>query len=157
VPFRPSDPLGTPAGLDTARPAVRRAFGAALAALAAAHLPPGVPLRRVQFVLRNGHRIPLPGGPGDPDGEFNAIDEDALGQPGADPSLGSSYIQAVAWKAGRACPLARTVLTYSESVNPRSAHHADQTVLFSRRQWLPAYFCGSQVAAHARATTVVRS
>lgn len=108
-------------------------------------------------MVRGGSRIPLPGGPGDPDGEFNAIYQDVVHHPGADPSLGSSYIQAVGWKSGSTCPQAATVLTYSESANARSPHYADQTVLFSRKQWLPAWFCGRQVAAHAVSTTVLRS
>jgi acyl-homoserine-lactone acylase len=38
------------------------------------------------------------------------------------------------------------VLTSSESDNPDSPHYADQTELFSRRQWVTAAFCPAQVA-----------
>jgi acyl-homoserine-lactone acylase len=105
----------------------------------------------VQYVLRNGKKIPLPGGPGDPLGEFNAI---YLSSPGVVHS-GSSYVQAVTWTSGGACPEVATVLTYSESANPVSKHYADQTELFSRKGWVTAYFCPAQVTAHAVSVMVV--
>jgi Penicillin amidase len=77
--------------------------------------------------------------------------------PGAIPFPGSSYIQAVAWRTGDPCPQAATVLTYSESDNPRSPHYTDQTRLFSQRGWVVAYFCPTQVAAYASSTTVVET
>jgi acyl-homoserine-lactone acylase len=156
-PFDASDPLHTPNGLDTANPQVQQAFGDALSDLSAAHLPYNVPLGSVQYVVRNGKNIPLPGGPGDPLGEFNAIYQNVLQQPGADPSEGSSYIQDVTWTPGDPCPDAATVLTYSESANPDSPHYADQTVLFSHSQWATAYFCPDDVASHAVSTTVLRT
>jgi len=155
TPFDPADPVGTPNGLNTADHAVQTAFGDALADLTAAHLPYDVTLGSVQYVVRDGERIPLPGGPGDPDGEFDAIYQNVMTQPGADPSLGSSYLQAVTWAPGNPCPDAAALLTYSESDNPDSPHHTDQTVLFSQQKWATAYFCPAQVAAHAVSTTVV--
>jgi acyl-homoserine-lactone acylase len=155
-PFSAADPLGAPSGLDTASPAVQKALGDALADLAAAHAPYDVALGRLQFVVRDGQHIPLPGGPGDPDGDFNAIYSDIAGHPGADPSMGSSYMQVVTWPSGSRCPAASTLVTYSESASPASPHSADQTRLFSQRKWATGYFCPAQVAAHALSTTVLR-
>ena len=152
-PYRPAAPLTTPSGLNTASTAVQQAFGDALAEFTAAHLPYNLALGSYQFVLRDGKQIPLPGGPGDPLGEFNAIDQPA---PGADPGPSSSYIQVVTWKTGDPSPLAATMLTYSESDNPASPHYADQTELFSRKQWVTAYFSPAQVTAHATSTTILR-
>ena len=151
-PFTAANPVHTPYGLDTASKAVRTAFGDALAELKAEHLPYNVALGTVQYVLRNGRKIPLPGGPGDPNGEFNAIEQF---QPGV-VLTGSSYIQVVTWKTGDPCPQAATLLTYSESDNPASPHYADQTRLFSHREWATARFCPAQIAAHAVSTTQVR-
>jgi acyl-homoserine-lactone acylase len=106
----------------------------------------------VQYVLLDGQRFPMPGGIPDPNGEFNAMD---INSPGAIPGTSSTYIQAVTWAWGNACPQAATVVAYSESDNPASAHYDDQTELFSRRQWATAYFCPAQVAAHAVSVTVV--
>ncbi len=152
-PYRAAAPLTTPSGLNTASTAVQQAFGDALAEFTAAHLPYNLALGSYQFVLRDGKQIPLPGGPGDPLGEFNAIDQAA---PGADPGPSSSYIQVVTWKTGDPSPLAATMLTYSESDNPASPHYADQTELFSRKQWVTAYFSPAQVTAHATSTTILR-
>lgn len=153
--FDVHDPVNTPAGLDTSDPQVQQAFGDALADLTAAGLPYDVPLGQVQYVIRHGARIPLPGGPGDPDGEFNAIYQDVVHAPGLDPSIGSSYIQVVTWQTGNPCPVAATLLTYSQSANPTSPFYADQTLLFSRRQWVPEYFCAAAVTAHTVSTTVL--
>jgi acyl-homoserine-lactone acylase len=151
-PFQASDPLQTPYGLDTASAAVQQAFGMALKQMSASHLPYGVALGQVQYVLLDGQRFPMPGGIPDPNGEFNAMD---ISSPGAIPGTSSTYIQAVTWASGSPCPQAATVVAYSESDNPASAHYDDQTRLFSRRQWATAYFCPAQVAAHAASVTVV--
>ena len=151
-PFQVSDPLQTPYGLDTGSAAVQQAFGLALKQMSASHLPYGIALGQVQYVLLDGQRFPMPGGIPDPNGEFNAMD---INSPGAIPGTSSTYIQAVTWAAGNPCPQAATVVDYSESDNPASAHYDDQTRLFSRRQWATAYFCPAQVAAHAVSVRVV--
>jgi acyl-homoserine-lactone acylase len=157
TPFNPADPVNTPSGLNTSDKAVVEAFGDALHDLSAAHLPYNATLGTVQYVVRNGTHIALPGGPGDPDGDFNAIYQNVLTQPGADPQIGSSYIQAVTWNARGAggCPVARTVLTYSESANPDSPYYADQTKLFSQKGWVDTAFCAADVAAQAKSVQVV--
>jgi acyl-homoserine-lactone acylase len=156
-PFSAANPLKTPYGLNTTSKEVQQAFGDALASLTAAHLPYNVALGTVQYVVRDGKHIALPGGPGDPDGEFNGIYQDVINQPGVDPGVGSSYIQDVTWTAHGSCPEAATLLTYSESDNPDSPYYADQTELFSHSEWVTAYFCPRQVAAHAVSTLVLRS
>ena len=159
TPFNPADPVNTPSGLNTSDKAVVEAFGDALQQLSAAHLPYNVTLGTVQYVVRNGTHIALPGGPGDPDGDFNAIYQNVIGQPGADPEIGSSYIQAVTWnsRGDGGCPVARTVLTYSESANPDSPYYADQTELFSHQGWADTAFCAAAVAAQAKSVQVVGS
>ncbi len=61
----------------------------------------------------------------------------------------------VTWTRAR-CPDGATIVTYSESSNPASPHYADQTALFSRKQWLPDRFCAAQIAAdpHLKVVTV---
>ena len=114
-------------------------------------------LGAVQFISYHGSHIPIPGGPGDPDGIFNAIFENT--EPGdslTSPDTGSSFIQIVTWQKNAPCPVGSTILTYSESSNPTSAHFADQTKLFSKKQFLPDRFCQSQIAAdpHLQVMTV---
>jgi acyl-homoserine-lactone acylase len=132
VPFDPSDPVNTPRGLNTASPLV----GAAL----------GVTLRQVQWEQRGRARIPIHGGPGDPEGDFNAINAPFVaGQGYPDVPHGSSFVTVVQLTKG--CPRSRSILTYSLSANPRSRWYADQTRMFSRKQWVHDRFCERQILA----------
>jgi acyl-homoserine-lactone acylase len=148
--FKTSQPVTTPNGLNTANTGVQKAFGDALRTMNSLGMPFNVALGTVQYVLRHGKHIPLPGGPGDPDGEFNAIDLDVF-HPSlqhTDPTIGSSYIQVVTWHSSDGCPDAHTILTYSESANPKSRWYDDQTKLFSQRKWETEDFCTKAVNAH---------
>jgi acyl-homoserine-lactone acylase len=54
-------------------------------------------------------------------------------------------------------PHARTILTYSESANPDSPHHLDQTELFSRKQWVIDRFSEADIdASPALQVSIVR-
>jgi acyl-homoserine-lactone acylase len=153
--FELAHPVTTPFGLDTANKTVRDALGDAIQALTKAHVPIDTTLGAVQFVSYHGSHITIPGGPGDPDGIYNAIFENT--EPGdslTSPDTGSSFIQVVTWPAHGACPVGSTILTYSESSNPASPHFADQTKLFSRKQFLPDRFCPGQIAADPSLQTV---
>ncbi|MBV9379829.1 MAG: penicillin acylase family protein [Streptosporangiaceae bacterium] len=147
-PFQLSHPVTTPYGLNTANATVHTALGDAISQLRSAHIPIDTTLAAVQYVTYHGAHIPIPGGPGDPDGIFNAIYVNS--EPGDSltaPDSGSSFIQVVTWPNKSGCPATATILTYSESSNPASPHYADQTRLFSRKQWLPDRFCPAQIAA----------
>jgi acyl-homoserine-lactone acylase len=147
-PFRLSHPVITPSGLDTGNKTVRTALGDAIQQLRGAGVPIDTTLGAVQFVSYRGSHITIPGGPGDPDGIYNAISVASV--PGDSPTApddGSSFIQVVTWRAGSACPVGSTILTYSESANPASPHFADQTKLFSAKRWLVDRFCAVQIAA----------
>ncbi|MFL5884465.1 MAG: penicillin acylase family protein [Thermoleophilaceae bacterium] len=153
-PFDANDPVHTPNGLNTSDPQVQIALGDAVNDLKGANIPLDASPGDVQYVMRHGRRVPIHGGPGDPDGEFNAIYPPWNGK-GYDPNDdGSSYVQVVTWNNGP-CPDAATILTYSESTNPDSPFAGDQTELFSRKQWLPERFCGADVRAHTLSTTSV--
>jgi acyl-homoserine-lactone acylase len=154
-PFDVGDPVHTPYGLDTINPQVRVAFGDAIHDLQGSHIPLDAAPGDVQFAGSNAGRIPIHGGPGDPNGEFNAIYTGFTPQHGfGAPYTGSSYVQVVTWHAGP-CPDARTILTYSESTNPLSPFSADQTRLFSAKQWVPERFCAADVRGHTLSTTTV--
>ena len=155
TPFDASDPVHTPNGLNTSDPHVQSALGDAISDLRGAGLALDAPVGSVQGVTRNGTRIPLHGGTGDPNGEFNAIYSPfTAGRGYGDVDDGSSFVQAVTWSSG-ACPDAATILTYSLSDNPSSPHYADQTQLFSNKGWVPDRFCAADVAANTRSTTVL--
>jgi acyl-homoserine-lactone acylase len=146
TPFSTANPVTTPAGLNTADPEVPLALGDAIAQMNDAHQPLDTPVGKAQVADRNGVEIPIPGGPGDPNGNFNAIygPTDAHGVTHVND--GSSFVQVVTWSNGP-CPDARTILTYSLSTDPTNPHYADQTRLFSAGKWVTDRFCASAIAA----------
>jgi hypothetical protein len=81
-------------------------------------------------------------------GLFNIIRATFQGAAG-DPNVsnGSSWIQAMELTEGG--PVSRGILTYSLSPNPDSPHFADQTLLFSQKQWVDLPFSDEQVSAAA--------
>jgi acyl-homoserine-lactone acylase len=153
VRFEPAEPVATPRALNTANPAVAVALGDAIAELRAAGIPPDAPLREHRYVVRGGTRIPVHGGIGQ-QGVLN------MNVPVWDPAAGavevvhgSSHIQVVSFGAGR-CPDAATLLTYSQSSDPTSPHHADQTALFSASGWVRSRFCEEDILASPRLRVV---
>jgi len=153
--FNASDPVNTPNGLETNNPQVQQAFGDAINDLNGAGLPLDTAPGDVQYVTRRGQRIPIHGGPGDPDGEFNALGVPFTGRGFAENEFGSSYVQVVTW-SNKACPEAATILTYSLSSNPESPFAGDQTEMFSKKQWLSERFCPRDVREHTLSTKVLR-
>lgn len=155
VPFSAADPLNTPRTLDTATPAFATALADAVQELDGAGIGLDEPLGAHQFVVRGGTRIPVPGGT-EALGVWNKVESvwDAPAGGYTEVVTGSSHIQAVGWDGSR-CPVARTLLTYSQSSNPNSAHYADQTRLFSQEKWVDFRFCERDIRS-SPALKVVR-
>ena len=61
---------------------------------------------------------------------------------------GSSFVMALEYTNDG--PRAMAILTYSQSDNPDSEHFADQTELFSKKQWRPILFTGKAIAADTK-------
>ncbi|MDQ8702695.1 penicillin acylase family protein [Streptomyces sp. LHD-70] len=146
VPFSAADPVRTPHSLDTAHPGFARALADAVAELDRAGIAPDAPLSAHQTVERAGERIPVHGGT-ESLGVWNKL------EPTWDPAAGytevahgSSYIQAVGFDGSR-CPVARTLLTYSQSENPKSPHLSDQTRLYAQKRWATSRFCERDILA----------
>lgn len=155
TPFDPSDPVNTPNTLDTSSPTVRDALGDAIGDLQDAHIPLAAAPGDVQVQTAHGVRIPIHGGPGDPNGEFNAIyTRFTPGKGFAAPYTGSSFVQVVGFDDS-ACPIGGSILTYSQSDNPASPHYADQTALFSAKRWVPDTFCQDAIVRATTSTTVL--
>ncbi|MCG5218201.1 penicillin acylase family protein [Streptosporangium soli] len=152
VPFDSAHPLTTPRGLKRDDPAVRQALADAVLFFQANRIP----LTLTPGQAQRYSSIPVPGctegegcfdrvrmrGPLGPDGRYSEVD------------TGSSFMMAVELTPDG--PRTRTILTYSLSANPASPHHTDQTVLFSRGQWVTGRFTEAEIAAdpHLRTTTV---
>jgi acyl-homoserine-lactone acylase len=169
-PFSASDPVHTPSGLNTGDPQVSTALGDAIQDLEGAGIPLDASPRQEQYVSVDeqlpfdnapptapvgGTHIPVHGGVGDPNGEFNAIYAPFIAGKGYAPVyFGSSFVQAITWNKGP-CPVGGTILTYSLSDSTASSHHSDQTRLFSNHQWVTDRFCPAAVLARTQSRTVL--
>ncbi|MYW66934.1 acylase [Streptomyces sp. SID8379] len=145
VPFSAADPVRTPNTLNTKAPGFATALADTVAELRGAGIALDAKLGDHQTVTRGGERIPVHGGT-ESLGVWNKVEPnwDAQGGGYTEVVHGSSYIQAVGWDGG-SCPVARTMLTYSQSSNPNSAHYSDQTHLFSRKKWVSERFCEKDI------------
>lgn len=146
VPFDPANPLTTPNTLDIDRADVQLAFGNAAAELRAANIALDARLGDYQRVTRAGEQIPLPGGAWQL-GILNVIHpvwDPARGN--VEVSTGTAYLQVVAFGASR-CPDVATLLASSQSADPTSPHHADQTRMFSAGRWAAGRFCEADIRA----------
>lgn len=146
VPFDVKDPVHTPNTLDTGDTEIRKALTDAVAELTAAKIPLDAPYGDNHYVVRNGKKIPLGGGAAGR-GVY-----DSLGGPW-DPAAGhtefthgGTYLHVVAFN-GTGCPDTTTLLTYSQSADPTSAHYSDQTELYSRKQWVTERYCEKDILA----------
>ena len=162
IPFRLSDVVGTPTGVNVdsqpVREGVLRALVQAADALASRGIALDAPLGSVQFVElasardknATSTRIGIPGAP-DAAGGFSVIDA-AADDSGLRPSnqyrvlSGNSYLQVVGWDA-KGTLHASGLLTYSQSDDPDSPHHADMTTLYSAGKWLQLPFTEAQINA----------
>jgi acyl-homoserine-lactone acylase len=152
TPFDASDPVHTPRGLNTNNPQVKQALGDAVDDLRSAGIPLDATLRGHQYEMRGTERIPIHGGPGT-DSLFNAINV-SWTPPAGYPNVphGSSFVMVTSFRKS-GCPRNRSILTYSLSVNPNSPYFADQTRMFSKKQWVNPPFCPADVTRRAPVAT----
>ncbi|MEO3888350.1 penicillin acylase family protein [Nonomuraea sp. B5E05] len=149
VPFDAEHPLTTPRGLDITVPVVRTALADAVRFFTANDVP-------LTLTPGQAQRYGAVAVPGCTEGEgcFDRIRTGGpLGKDGRYPEVnaGSSFMMAV--ELTPEGPRTRTVLTYSLSANAASPHHADQTELFSRGQWVSERFTEAEIQASPQLVT----
>ncbi|MDC1180766.1 penicillin acylase family protein, partial [bacterium] len=150
VPFDNADPVHTPRGLTINDAATREAILAALHVAVDRITGAGIALDAkwgdVQFEIRNGEKIGIPGGDGRA-GMFSVISARFDGGNGGYTPIvtGNSYIQSVTWNEDGS-PNARAILTYSQSPEPDSPFYADQTKIYSQSEWIEMPFTDEQIA-----------
>ncbi|MFO8010731.1 MAG: penicillin acylase family protein [Dehalococcoidia bacterium] len=151
VPFDPDNPLTTPRGLNTEdNPEALQAVARAVENFRDAGIPLNTPLGELQGTVKNDEFIPIHGGT-EIEGIFNKI-ETLPGFQNGELAMNmeashSSYIWAVEFTENG--PEFRGILTYSNSANPNSPHYADQTRMFSQKEWLDIPFNDEDVEAAA--------
>ncbi|MDT8911957.1 penicillin acylase family protein [Amycolatopsis sp. PS_44_ISF1] len=150
VPFDPQHPATTPATLNQSSPVVRQALAAAVAKLTGLGVALDAPLSAAQRTTVGGPAVPVPGCSG-AEGCYNVVGKgEPLGADGRFPPVvfGSSFVMATELTPDG--PRTSTLLTYSQSSDPTSAHHNDQTELFSHKQWVTDRYTEAQICASPR-------
>lgn len=151
VPFDNADPVHTPRGLTLDQSETREAILAALHTAVDRLNDAGIALDArwgdVQFEMKNGEKIGVPGGDGRA-GMFSVISAGFDAEQGGYTPIvaGNSYIQSVTWNEDGS-PKARAILTYSQSPEADSEFYADQTKVYSRSEWIEMPFTDEQIAA----------
>ena len=157
VDFDPSDPLNTPAGIDIDlqenRDRVVAALDEAQARLAAANVALDARWGDIQYLVRGAENVPIHGGDGTM-GVYGAISARLQDGGYINPTSGNSYIQAVTWDESE-CPIADVILVPSQSTDPESPHFADQTKLYSNKEWVRFPFCEEEIEAAQIGETIL--
>ncbi|WP_193615664.1 penicillin acylase family protein [Massilia sp. YMA4] len=149
VPFDARDPVNTPRTLNYRDADVAQALATSLTRkvreFGAAGIAAHAKLGDFQVSRRGGTTLPIHGGPGEL-GIFNTIDVTRAPRDGRyEVTGGTSYVQVVELGAGG--PRAQALLAYSQSSDPASPHHLDQTRRLVERQWVTLPFTAAEIAA----------
>ena len=156
VPFDVNDPVNTPRGLNDDTPAARadlmRWLGEGVQRLAANGIATNAMWGDIQYDTKNGVRYPIHGGR-DGSGMFSIITT-SLTPDGYTPVVhGNSYMQTVTFDENG--PVAEALLSYSQSSDPEDENYADQTTLYSNKQWVALPFHEADILADPNLHTIV--
>jgi acyl-homoserine-lactone acylase len=158
TPFDASDPLNTPRDLNSNDPQLVQSMTDAIQSLRDAGVPFNATWGSLQVAGdRGAPPIALGGGTGDAAGNANAL---ASRWPKQNKkkyrpiTYGSSHIQAIAFLSGGRVS-AHTILTYSQSENPKSPFSSDQTRLFAKKKWVKFAFTPRQIRRQTISKTVI--
>ncbi|NBQ73274.1 MAG: hypothetical protein EBU11_10210 [Gammaproteobacteria bacterium] len=123
------------------------ALEAGVASLQEAGIPLDAPWGEVQYAMRNGEKIGIPGGAGG-QGLFSVITARFNPENGGYTPIthGNSYIQTVTWDEN-GVPDADAILTYSQSPEPDSPYYSDLTKVYSQSGWINLPFTDEQIQA----------
>jgi len=149
VPFDQEAPIATPSGFK-ASGSVLESLAEAAEELSAKGIALDAPWGMVQTRAHGDDKIAIHGATGQA-GILN-MQESREVEGGLTPVHGSSYIQIVGFDDEG--PVADAILSYSQSTNPASPFYADQTRLYSEKQWHRLPFSDEEIEAARIGETV---
>jgi len=157
VPFDVNDPVYTPRDLADTSQAQRDELMQHLATGVKRLADNGIAVDAmwgdIHFEEKNGIRYPIHGGR-DGTGMFSIITTSLNNGVGYTPvQHGNSYMQTVTWDENGV--IADALLSYSQSSDPNSPNYADQTELYSNKQWVRLPFTDAQIQADPNFSSVV--
>jgi acyl-homoserine-lactone acylase len=146
IPFDKLDPINTPRGIaPSAIAPMLDLLKVAVRDMTAKNVPLDSKLGDYQQDIRHGARVPIHGGPGAPDGNYNVMQmESSLTPTGYNNvAFGASYVQVVGFDESG--PIAHAILTYGQSTDPKSPYYGNQLSLSSSKQWPKLPFTPAQI------------
>ncbi|CAH0991286.1 Aculeacin-A acylase [Sinobacterium norvegicum] len=156
VAFDLNDPVNTPRGLDTNNnPEVLQALAKAVLVLQEVNIPADAVLGDIQYITRNGEKIPMPAGE-EFEGVFNKMAYDPISKQGYPDVTGSSASWVMATQLTADNVKVKGVVSYSQSSDPTSPHYSDLSKLFSAGEMVDIPFTVAEVKAAALSTTVLK-
>ncbi|MDH3647881.1 MAG: penicillin acylase family protein [Gammaproteobacteria bacterium] len=149
IPFDVNDPVHTPRDFADSDPTQRSEWMRHLATGVKRLADNGISVDSmwgdIHFEEKNGIRYPIHGGR-DGTGMFSIITTSLQNGLGYTPvQHGNSYMQTVTWDENGV--VADALLSYSQSSDPDSPNYADQTELYSNKQWVRLPFTDAQIEA----------
>jgi acyl-homoserine-lactone acylase len=154
VPFDAADPFHTPRKLNTDNPDVLMALASAAEYLEQQGIPLDAPWGETQFVVRGGKKLPIHGGYFLWDNIVFPLKPHVGYTDAPDLMNGNSYEQAVTFtKDG---PIADAVLASSQAPDDvDSPYYADQTEMYSRKEWMRLPFISDDIAKELVSSPIV--
>lgn len=153
VAFDPADPVGTPREFKVDAASAEKLLATladAVVDLEKQGIEINAPWGEVQVRMDGEDAIAIHGGPGTA-GVLNMQRSRPIA--GAiTPVHGSSYIQIVGFDDKG--PVADAILSYSQSTDPASPHYADQTRLYSEKEWHRLPFAPQEIEAQKVGETI---
>ncbi|GAA2337358.1 penicillin acylase family protein [Dactylosporangium salmoneum] len=172
TPFSATDPTRTPRGGPASPDAILDGLARAILRMRAVGLALNVPLSQVQYTIKNGQKIPVPGSTENIGianmAQYEAVPGSSL-EPFIDPgtfadgsdltdkgyvvNYGTSFLLTLAYTSSG--PSAKCILTFSESADPASSHYSDQTQLYSQKKLRDCRYSDSAISADTQSIELV--
>ena len=126
---------------------VEQSFADAVTDLRSAGIPLDAPLRGYQYERRGTRADPDPRRPGHASASSTRSTSAGRRRAGLPERAARLELRVHDAVHGRRARRRASILTYSQSTNPDSPYFADQTRMFSNKQWVDEAFCENEIAA----------
>ncbi|WP_433206917.1 penicillin acylase family protein [Dactylosporangium sp. CS-047395] len=172
VPFNPADPTRTPRGAPASPDALLQGLARGMQRMRAVGLALNVPMSQVQYTVKNGQKIPVPGSTENigianmaqyqamPGSSLEPFMDPGTFVPGSDltdkgyvVNYGTSFLLTLAYTSSG--PSAKCILTYSESGDRNSPQYTDQTLLYSQKRLRDCSYSTAAINADTKSVEVI--
>ncbi|MEU7867573.1 penicillin acylase family protein [Dactylosporangium sp. NPDC049140] len=172
VPFNPADPTRTPRGAPASPDGLLAGLARGMQRMRAVGLALNVPMSQVQYTIKNGQKIPVPGSTENvgianmaqyqpaPGSSLEPFMDPGTFVPGSDltnkgyvVNYGTSFLLTLAYTSSG--PSAKCILTFGESGDHTSSHYTDQTSLYSQKRLRDCSYSTTAINADTQSVEVI--